>query len=73
MALVVCAVIVALGTSLDALVKGVLLDPLGHPAEIIGSPQILNLSLWLSGLMLIVVLLGSSPAAKRRLPAIHRH
>jgi hypothetical protein len=51
----ICLIIIVLGTSISALVHGVLLDPLSHPAEIIGSPQILGVSLWLSALMLLGV------------------
>lgn len=56
-AAVICAIIFALGTSVSGLVHGVLIDPLSHPAEIIGSPQILGISLWLSAFMLAGVAL----------------
>ena len=51
----ICLIIFVLGTSIGGLVDGVLLDPLSHPAEIIGSPQIIGISLWLSALTLIGV------------------
>lgn len=58
-AVAICLVIFALGTSADALVHGILLDPLNHPAELVGSPQVLGASLWISGAMLAGVVVFS--------------